>query len=98
MIDNKIKSGLLPGYEDMSSPLTEVCLKCGVFDLKDPPTVPKLCKTLTELVAEAFIQPDCALNSTVQFPLFQALEVESRFAIEFHPLWGQVLLFWLFQP
>ncbi|XP_065560124.1 uncharacterized protein LOC136027105 [Artemia franciscana] len=72
VIVNKIRSGVLPCHEDMSSPLKEVFLKCCAFEPKARPTVFELCKMLTELAPEAFMQPDCALNSTIQFPILNS--------------------------
>ena len=72
VIVNKIRSGVLPCHEDMSSPLKEVFLKYCAFEPKARPTVFKLCKMLTEPAPEAFMQPDRALNSTIQFPILNS--------------------------
>ncbi|KAK2723942.1 hypothetical protein QYM36_002325 [Artemia franciscana] len=72
VIVNKIRSGVLPCHEDMSSLLKEVFLKCCAFEPKARPTVFELCKMLTELAPEAFMQPDRALNSTIQFPILNS--------------------------
>ncbi|KAK2721247.1 hypothetical protein QYM36_003506 [Artemia franciscana] len=72
VIVNKIRSGVLPCHEDMSSPLKEVFLKCCAFEPKARPTVFELCKMLTELAPEAFMQPDRALNSTIQFSILNS--------------------------
>ncbi|KAK2707470.1 hypothetical protein QYM36_015238 [Artemia franciscana] len=72
VIVNKIMTGVLPCHEDMSSPLKEVFLKCCAFEPKARPTVFELCKMLTELAPEAFMQPDRALNSTIQFPILNS--------------------------
>ena len=68
----KIRSGVLPCHEDMSSLLKEVFLKCCAFEPTARPTVFELCKMLTELAPEAFMQPDRALNSTIQFPILNS--------------------------
>ena len=72
VIVNKIRSGVMPCHEDISSPLKEVFLNYCAFEPKARPTVFELCKMLTELAPEAFMKPDCALNSTIQFPILNS--------------------------